>query len=86
MKYHPGVWSRKQMGQVAAKNAELMSTLGLGDFACLWEAAVPREKGAKILSVSKWSKCHMASLPRDSLSSFFSKTGIIHPLRGVRIK
>lgn len=28
----------------------------------------------------------MASLARDSLSFFFSKTGIIHSLKGVRIK
>lgn len=38
------------MGQVATKNTELMSSPGLGKFACLWEAAVPREKGDQRMS------------------------------------
>lgn len=43
------------MGQAATKNAELIliSSPGLGEFACLWEAAVPREKGDQRMNGGK---------------------------------
>lgn len=84
---HPGAWSRKQMGQGAAKDPELMSILLASNIPSAWAdlracvSLCPQREGGPegelkqgFTLVLEWSKCHMASLPRTA-SSFFSKNG-----------
>lgn len=78
----------------AVKKAELMSILlarrqplGMANLHAWLRLLSPERRGTRgwvgalLTLVTEWSKCHMASLPRDSLS-FFSKNGVTHLLEG----